>query len=222
MDKPVTLELLQEKGFAFRDFGKLPDGMLDRISSLEFSKTSMPRGTQSSYYHVIDQENNTDEKEIHDYFVNKAASFVKDDPFLSSTIYYMKVGIDKCVKGDFVMPHTDVEYTGCWQVALFYPYPNNDSFEGREFLYGTQEEFKVKRPYEGLAVFIDTTQKHYIHAVRELLSDHIFFAVGINPYPPGGRKEKLIKYEELIPEWGVEVNDCEMETAIRQERSENR
>lgn len=210
MIEPVTLDMLQEQGFVFRNFGKLPDGMLESFNQLNFQKSRMKRGVQSSYECRIESDS-----DIHHYFINKVAEHVNDDPFLSETIYHMRVGIDKCIQGDFVMPHTDIECAGVWQVALFYPYPNNDEFEGREFLYGTRDEFQVARPKEGMAVFIDTTKEKYIHAVRELLSDHVFFAVGINPHPPGGRDETLIKYEDLIEPWGVEVNACEMETAVR-------
>jgi len=208
MVEPVTLELIQEQGFVFRDFGELPDGMLEDFSNLEFTKSRMQRGVQSSYEHKVDPSSG-----IHKYFIQKVGEHVNDDPFLSQTMYYMRVGIDKCIKGDFVMPHTDIELAGVWQVAMFFPCPNDDSFEGREFLYGTKEQFQVLRPKEGMAVFIDTTQEKYVHAVRELLSDHVFFAVGINPFPPGGRDEKLIKYEDLIEPWGVEVNAC-VETTI--------
>ena len=212
----VTLDNLIKDGFIFRDFGKLPEGMLQEISRLPFVKSNKPRGIQSTYRCSLNYSDNF-QKKIAGYFINKIANFVKDDEFLFNSLGSMRVGIDKSIKGDFIMPHTDLEIVGVWQVALFYPFPNNQEFSGRDFIYGTENNFKSIKPYEGLAVFIDTTQNKFIHAVKELLSDHEFFAVGINPWPGNKRNEKLIKREDLIDIWGVEVNKCELEDTLHKE-----
>jgi hypothetical protein len=211
--KKVYLDDIIREGFIFRDFGKLPGPIMNKICNLPFIKADKPRGVQSSYRCSLNYSREI-EKEISDYFIKKINFFVKEDKFLSDSLAYMKVGIDKSVKGDFIMPHTDIEIAGVWQVALFYPYPNDQDFVGRDFIYGTEDNYKSIKPYEGLAVFIDTTQKKYIHAVRELLSDHIFFAVGVNPWPGNRRNENLIKREDLIDSWNVEITKCEMENSL--------
>lgn len=200
MEEKVSLSKLMEEGFVFIDFGELPEDIFNKIRNLPYTDACLPKGEQSRYQCSIDPEKYP---EIYEYFINKWWEAVKDDPFLSSLTPFMKVGIDKCVKGDWIMPHTDIAISGVGQAACFYNHDGTTNFVGREFLYGTEDEFNTFRPDNRTACFIETTNEKFVHACRELESDSPFYAVGIYPVAPGGRNELLIPRSDLIDKWGV-------------------
>lgn len=198
--EPVSLEEIYKKGFVFRETPKIPDHIINKIIQLDFVDACLPKGEQSTYARYLDKQK---DKELFRFFINIWKSFTDHDPFISDLTEYMHVGIDKSIKGDYVMPHTDIALTGVCQAAMFIPNPDNNQFEGREFYYGLEDEFKVFRPKSNSICFIDTTNEKNVHAVSELASNHVFYAVGIYPSPPGGRNELLINRPELIEKWGI-------------------
>lgn len=196
MEDRVTLSKLTSEGFVFKDFGQLPEKIFQAIENLPYEPACLPEGVQSTYKCGVDKDS-----PIYQYFISKYLEAVKGDKFLESLAPYMKVGIDKCVQGDWIMPHTDIAMTGVAQAACFYT--RDENFKGREFYFGSDYEFGQHRPDNRTAVFIETTQEKFVHACGLLESDSVFYAVGIYPVVPGGRNELLIPRDDLTNKWGV-------------------
>lgn len=192
----VTLPNLLQEGFIFREFDGIPEEIFQAIENLPSVNANQPKGLQSSHKCQLGPEN-----PVWHYFINLYLESVKGDSFLESLVPYMKVGIDKCVKDDWVMPHTDIAISGVAQAALFLT--RDENFEGRDFVYGVEDDQKEFRPNNHTICFIETTQQKFVHACRKLRSDSVFYAVGIFPVAPGGRNELLVLRDDLTNKWKI-------------------
>lgn len=214
----ITLQTIQKEGFAKVNFGEIPSEFHEFIKSLPFKESGMEAGTQASFKYSMSRKKSFIETALFDWFLEGFLVHAQGDHHLMSLLPYMHIGIDKSVKGDWIMPHTDIAYSGLVQAAYFFSF---DEFEGREFVYGTEDKFETFKPDNKHGFFIETTNKKFIHGVKELTSDSVVYSVGIYPVPPGGRNEQLILRDELTPKWEL-TNECQSnEIPLQEKRAED-
>lgn len=107
----------------------------------------------------------------------------EDKSLILKEIIKQKINLENetlYVDWDFLKQGEDIKLhyhiiPGSFQAVTWFP---EESFEGREFIYGTRDNLKKIKPRAGLICFFKPNDPNFIHGVSPLLTNSIVYSFG--------------------------------------------
>jgi hypothetical protein len=186
----MILEKMNEEGFVFLKY-EVPEEVLQEIK--DFDKMNVP-------CHQVQEPGlggTTWEPPIEQY-IPKAVAFFKN--FLSQkglTKGHLHFDLEKIKVNDFHFLHT--HFTPAhYQLCAWFPL---GQFEGREFVFGEENDLQYFKPSAGDLVFFKPNDPVWLHGTTPLRSGEAVYSIGITCSPTATRyiaRDRIIESKSHV------------------------
>lgn len=169
----VYLDDILEHGFVFTKIA-FPPSLLYKLKKLPFKEHT---GLEKIY---VKDECNLDFDDDLSTELRNLLRPAAGEEYIEDAIDSMHFVVTRMGKGDKMGVHRDIEISNSslFHINIWLP---ETEYEGRDFVYGTENELRTFHPNWGDCVFVSTISDEHIHAVSELKSDSLVYSIGACP-----------------------------------------